>query len=197
MIMHLLLLWIHVGTLKKDNLLNTFDLLYPRFVALAIANIVILADFASSAVSLRQPNNMIQEMHNCKSSGKVTKWMHFAFNIVIEMCDTVWFIMKYNMMYQYLAYLKRRWEQGENICKVITNDLINNKYTRKVRKRVKDTNVTYLIVLGFAIVFNLATTNRTIIRTIKQYGIQIHFAFSFIVLLKLSCLTTSILLKRA
>ena len=180
MIMHLLLFWIHMGTLKINNP-NTFDVLFPRIVVLAIANVIIIADFANSAVSLKQPSNKIQGIHSCKTCDKETKWMHFA-RILMEMCDIAWFIMKYNMMYQYVAYLKRSWEQGENICKVITNDLTNNKYTRKLRKGVKDTNFTYLLALGVAIVVNLATTNCNIIKIIKWYGIQIHHAFAFIAL---------------
>ena len=195
MVMHLLLFWVHMCFLKID-IPNAFDLFYPRIVALVIVNIAIVADCANSAVSLRQPNNKIQEIHSCRSSDKVIKWMHFVLSILMEMCDIAWFIMKCNMMHQYVTYLTRRSKQGENICKMINNDLTNNKYTRKLRKGAKDTNFTYLLVLGVAIIVNLATTDRSIIRTIKWYGIQIHFAFLVIVHLETACFTTSFLIKK-
>ena len=64
MIMHLLLFWIHMGTLKINNP-NAFDIFFPRIIVLAIANVIIIADFANSAVSLKQPSNKIQCNNHC------------------------------------------------------------------------------------------------------------------------------------
>lgn len=171
-VMHMFLFGIHMANLKTGTitLAKAYDLIYP-ILLLVIFNIMIIADFANSAVSLRQPNNKLQGTWKNNRYKNLSRWICHGLSVVIEMCSIAWFIMKYNIIYQYITYLARKWIQGENICKTISSDIANNKYVMKLIKGFKDTTVANFLILSAMIVVSFATTNHTISRTIISYRI--------------------------
>lgn len=120
---------------------------------------------ASYAVTVRQLtyNIKLQE-----TQGHKLKWS----SVLREMCNIAWFIVKYNMICQYLAYLKKQLIQNGSILKVISNEVENNMYIRKMKTEF--TAITNIIVIIAIIIFSSAITGNTIIRTIGLHGIKMH-----------------------
>ena len=198
--MHTFLFAVHMATLETSTLTfatitKTCGEMYFLIVFMVIFNIMVILKSAKCTVSLRQSNQEIQRDNKCKRYEKLLKWIHSGFCILIETYSIVQFILKYNLIYQHFTSLTERWIEGENICKVLSYDVVNNKYIKKLKKSVKDTTITNFLVLSASIFINFATSEFTIIETIKYYGLAMHHAIAFIALKKPLLLPLSIIKK--
>ena len=167
------------GTITLATITRAYDDdLFYYIIWSMIMGIMSIHDLATFAVSLRQSNNKLHETlggDKYKLYDK-SKWVH-RISVLTEMFSIIWFIIKYNMIYQYLAYLARRWIQSKSTFKVINNEVINNTYIRKLKAEFKDgITITNFIIFSATVLVNSFITENTIMRTIGLYGIKMHHA---------------------
>lgn len=104
------------ATLARDH--DKIMFLYIWLMAFCILNI---QDIATYAIAIRQwSSSKLQETQGHMDIYDKPKWIH-RITFLREMCGIAWFIVQYNMIYQYLAYLTRqlddkKWKhtQGNN-----------------------------------------------------------------------------------
>lgn len=175
MIIHGFLYRMH-NNIIEDGTLTLATIPYDDITFCILLMIMHIHKSASYAVTVRQLtyNIKLQE-----TQGHKLKWS----SVLREMCNIAWFIVKYNMICQYLAYLKKQLIQNGSILKVISNEVENNMYIRKMKTEF--TAITNIIVIIAITIFSSAITGNTIIRTIGLHGIKMHHVLTTYFILNL------------
>ena len=183
--MHIFLLKMHMVA-YKDGIIALITIIscvrpdgdlepFYMIIGMIALTIVTILDFADYAVSIRQSNDEVQETqveNNYKLHDK-SKWMHKT-SILNEMRSITWFIIRYNMVYQYFSHLAIRWVQSESTLEMISDEIANNRYISKLKTGFKDTiTITNFLILSAIIMQN----DKTIMRRAIRFGICMHCLF--------------------